>query len=143
MTPPAGLAAVLDREARSLVERLRLWTPARWAAAAPVLGTRADIAHHLAQALADTGAIWAQADRRTLPRLDSDLVLPDQLAVTAADLVRAGAPDDVVRGAVAHLLLHRRHLLADDAPPGLAAELGLDDLHVEGATVCQRGHDEM
>jgi len=138
------MAAVLDREARSLVERLRLWTPARWAAAAPVLRTRADVAHHLAQALADTCAIWAVAHRRTLPRLDSDLVLPDQLAVTAADLVRAGAPDDVVRGAVAHLLLHRRHLLADDPPPGLAAELGLDDLdlHVEGATVCQRGSDQ-
>lgn len=141
MTSDAGLAALLDREARSLVARLRLWTPARWAAAAPALGSRADLAHHLAQAMADTAAGCQGSPRRILPRLDSDLALPDQLAVTAADLVRARPQDDVVRAAVAHLLLHRRDLLGDDVPPGLAVELGTDDLLVEGATVCQRGYD--
>ena len=106
---------LLRREGDALVERLRVWTPARWAAGAPVLGTRADVAHHLAQR------------RRVLPRLDSDLVLADQLAVTLDDLVRAGPPPGVARRATAHLLLHRTHLLGDEVPPRLADAL-YDDL---------------
>lgn len=111
--PDAG--ELLAREARSLVERLRLWTPERWAAAAPPYGTRGDLVHHLAQALA------AQETDRSLPRLDSDLALPDQLAVTADDLVRSGRATEKH---VAHLLAHRRDLLGDDVPAGLLAELG-------------------
>ena len=117
-------AALLARESRSLVERLRLWAPARWSAAAPALGTRGDVVHHLAQALADAAARAEGQPLRALPRLDSDLGLPDQLAVTADDLVRAGAAADVLRAAVVHLLLHRTELLAEEVPPGLAASLG-------------------
>lgn len=135
MSPPS-LVAVLDREARSLVQRLRLWTPARWAATAPALGSRADVVHHLAQSLADTAAGLEGRPARPLPRLDSDLALPDQLAVTADDLVRAAPAADVVRAATAHLLLHRRHLLDDAVPPGLAAALGLDDVLDDGRRVC-------
>jgi hypothetical protein len=127
---PTDLTALLAREAASFVARLRLWTPARWAAAAPVLGTRADVVHPLAQELADDAAALEGRPPRPLPRLDSDLALPDQLAVTADDLVRAGPAGDVAARAVAHLLLHRRHLLGEDVPPGLAAALGRD---VEGA----------
>jgi hypothetical protein len=133
MTP---LPAVLDREARSLVQRLRLWTPSRWAAAAPVPGTRGDLAHHLAQRLADAAADLEGTTRRALPRLDSDLALADQLAVTADDLVRADPPADVARSAVAHLLLHRKHLLDDDVPPRLAAALELDDVLAAGEQAC-------
>jgi hypothetical protein len=132
------MTALLDREARLLVQRLRLWTPARWSAAAPVLGTRGDLAHHLAQALADDAAHLEGTARRALPRLDSDLVLVDQLAVTSSDLVRAGPPDELARSAAAHLLLHRRHLLDDDVPPGLAAALGLDDVLAAGERTCAR-----
>lgn len=102
---------LLAREARSLVDRLRLWTPSRWAAAAAPWGTRADLVHHLAAAFAgeETG--------RPLPRLDSDLALPDQLAVTADDLVRSGRARDEHVG---HLLAHRRDLLGEDVPASLA-----------------------
>ena len=116
----ADPAELLAREAGSLVQRLRLWTPQRWAAragdAASAYGTRADLVHHLAQAFVTA----AGETHQPLPRLDSDLVLPDQLAVTADDLVRSGRAD---LGATAHLLAHRRDLLGDDVPPGLLAEL--------------------
>lgn len=133
---PTDLTALLAREAASLVARLRLWTPARWAAAAPVLGTRADVVHHLAQRFADDAAALEGRPVRQLPRLDSDLALPDQLAVTADDLVRGDPPDAVAGGAAAHLLLHRRHLLGEDVPPGLAATLGRS---VEGSCREDRG----
>ena len=113
---------LLAREARSLVERLRVWTPARWAAEVPPYGTRGDVAHHLAQWLASRAG---EAPIR-LPRLDSDLALPDQLAVTADDLVRTGNAE---LGDVAHLLAHRRDLLNDEVPEALRARLG--DLPIE------------
>ena len=109
-------AELLAREARSLVERLRLWTPQRWAAAAPPYATRADLAFHLAQSFVTA----AGETERPLPRLDSDLVLPDQLAVTADDLVRAGRAS---LEHVAHLLAHRRDLLDEDVPASLTAQL--------------------
>lgn len=112
--------ALLAREAASLVARLRLFTPARWSAALPPYGTRGDAVHHLAQALVDAEG---SAPVR-LPRLDSDLALPDQLAVAADDLVRAGR---ATSDAVAHLLLHRSEVLADEVPAGLVPELGEPD----------------
>jgi hypothetical protein len=45
-------------------------------------GTRGDLAHHLAQALADRAAAAEGRRDGPLPRLD-DLALADQLAVTA------------------------------------------------------------
>ena len=110
-------ADLLSREARSLVERLRLWTPGRWAAAAPPYGTRADLVHHLAASFVRQ----AGETPLPLPRLDSDLGLPDQLAVTADDLVRCGRAD---LPAVAHLLVHRRDLLGEDIPAALLTRLG-------------------
>ena len=107
---------LLAREARSLVERLRVWTPARWAAEAPPYGTRADLVHHLAQWLARRAG---EAPVR-LPRLDSDLALPDQLAVTADDLVRTGTAE---LADVAHLLAHRADLLGEDVPAPLLERL--------------------
>lgn len=119
---------VLRRESASLVARLRLWTPARWAAAAPDdaarPGTRADLAFHLAASFARAAGAPVR-----LPRLDSDLALPDQLAVTADDLARQDAGPVGVVDAVTHLLLHRGHLLGEQAPDGLIAELAaLDQL---------------
>lgn len=134
---PTDAVALLRRESRSLVQRLRLWTPARWAAAAPPHGSRADLAHHLAQALADVAADVERQPRRPLPRLDSDLGLPDQLAVTADDLARAAPTVPTVRDATAHLLAHRLDLLGEQVPDGLAAALGLDDVAAHGRRVCE------
>lgn len=127
----AGVA-LLAREASSFVARLRLFTPARWQAGCPPYGTRADAAHHLAQWLADE---VGEAPVR-LPRLESDLALPDQLAVTADDLVRSGQP---AHDAVAHLLLHRAELLDEPVPTGLVTALGETDeraLLVRARRVC-------
>ena len=129
------LVALLRRESRSLVQRLRLWTPQRWAAAAEGGRPRGDLAHHLAQALADAAADAEAAERHPLPRLD-DLVLPDQLAVTADDLVRAAPAPEAARAATAHLLTHRRDLLGEEVPSGLAAALGLEDVLAAGRVAC-------
>jgi hypothetical protein len=131
------MTALLRRESRSLVQRLRLWTPARWAAAAAPFGTRADLVHHLAQSLADLAADAEGEPRRPLPRLDSDLGLPDQLAVTADDLVRALPPAEAARAATLHLLAHRRDLLAEEVPAGLAAALGLGRAEQPGCPLCE------
>ena len=134
---PQDPVALLRRESRSLVQRLRLWTPSRWAAAAPTHGSRADLVHHLAQSLADGAAEAEGAKRRPLPRLDSDLGLPDQLAVTADDLVRAAPQAQVATAATAHLLLHRKDLLDEDVPAGLATALGLQDPLDAGRAACR------
>ena len=130
--------ALLRRESRSLVQRLRLWTPARWAAAAPPYATRAELAHHLAQSLADLAAEAEEEQRRVLPRLDGDLALPDQLAVTADDLVRAAPSPGAAVAATAHLLAHRKDLLDEDVPAGLAAALGIADVVAAGREECRR-----
>jgi hypothetical protein len=113
-------AELLAKEARSLVERLRLWTPERWSASsgrtAPPYGTRGDLVHHLAQSYVDAAGETDQP----LPRLDSDLALPDQLAVTADDLVRSGR---ATTAHVAHLLAHRRDLLGEEVPASLLEQL--------------------
>ncbi len=122
---PDDPADLLHRESRSLVQRLRLWTPARYAAAAPLHGTRGDLVHHLVQVLADGAADLQGGPRRAVPRLDTDLALADQLAVVSADLVRARPPEQVARDATAHLLLARRDLLGEEVPPSLAHSLDL------------------
>jgi len=127
--------AVLDREARALVQRLRSWTPARFAADCPGHGTRGDVVHHLAQALADAAADLERRPRRVVPRLASDLGLADQLAVTAADLVAAGPPD--AAALTSHLLLHRTQVLDDEVPAGLTASLGLGDVLTAGQAECR------
>lgn len=136
MRTPEDPVVLLRRESRSLVQRLRLWTPARWAAAAPLHGTRAELVHHLAQALADLAAEAAGEPRRGLPRLEGDLGLADQLAVTADDLVRAQPPAEVARRAAVHLLAHRKDLLDEDVPAGLAAALALRDPVGAGRAEC-------
>ena len=137
--PPDRTGAPVDllrRESRSLVQRLRLWTPARYAAAAPPWGTRADLVHHLAQAYADAAADLEREPRRPVPRLDSDLALADQLAVTSDDLVRAGPDPDLARCTTAHLLVHRTELLGEDVPTSLAGALDLPDVLAAGRAAC-------
>jgi hypothetical protein len=130
---------LLRRESRSLVQRLRLWTPARYAAAAPPWGTRADLVLHLAQACADAAAALEGEPRRTVPRLDSVLGLADQLAVTCDDLVRAQPDDDLARAVTAHLLVHRLDLLGEEVPASLASALALADVVHVGRAACALG----
>jgi hypothetical protein len=125
---------LLAKEVRSLVERLRLWTPQRWAAAAEPWGTRADLARHLASWLADAAARIEGTGLHDLPVLRPDLLVADQLAVTGDDLVRAEPPAELCKDAVAHLLAHRFDLLGEDVP----ASLGGWDTLSYGRTVCAR-----
>lgn len=124
--------ALLHKEAALLVQRLRSWTPTRWAADCAPWGTRADLARHLAQAWADTCARLEGEPHRALPVLAVDLLVADQLAVTADDLWRADPDEDVCLDAVGHLLLHRRDLLGEDVPASLGGEHTLE----RGQKVC-------
>jgi hypothetical protein len=126
--------ALLAKEVRSLVDRLRLWTPARWAAEAEPWGTRADLGRHLASWFADAAAAVEGSDLHDLPVLTPDLLVADQLAVTGDDLVRSSPPADLCGDAVAHLLAHRFDLLGEDVPTSLG---GWDTLSY-GRTVCAR-----
>jgi hypothetical protein len=128
--PDAPLAKELD----ALVQRLRLWTPARWAAACPPWGTRADLGRHLAQWCADQAALLEGGPRRQLPVLAPDLLVADQLAVTGADLLRAGPAADLAADAVAHLLAHRLDLLGEEPPTSLGGAQAL----ARGREVCAR-----
>ena len=124
MTAPELLA----KELASLIQRLRIWTPARWAAAAEPWGTRADLVRHLAQWFADR----AGEGDRVLPVLKPDLLVVDQLAVTADDLLRTSPDALTCSEAVDHLLVHRLDLLGD-LPP---ASLGGEDAVRRGRAVC-------
>jgi hypothetical protein len=86
------LARAVDR----LVDQVTNWTPSRWAAASAGGGSRADAAHALAQRLADLEAQAAGRPPRPVPRLPSDVALPDQWRVLARDLVHADPPPDLV-----------------------------------------------
>ncbi|MGB8649981.1 MAG: hypothetical protein WCD35_04895 [Mycobacteriales bacterium] len=123
---------LLAKEVDALVQRLRLWTPARWAAAADPWGTRADLCRHLAQWLADRAAAREGEPQRFLPVLQPDLLVADQLAVTGDDLVRTGPDDETCKAAVDHLLAHRLDLLGEDVP----ASLGGDEALARGRAVC-------
>ncbi len=124
--------ALLRKESVLLVQRLRLWTAQRWAAGDGPRGTRADLVRHLAQAFADTCAVLEAAPSRPLPLLAVDLVVADQLAVTADDLWRAAPDDSTCLDAVAHLLLHRQELLGEPVPPSLGGTATLE----RGKAVC-------
>jgi hypothetical protein len=80
------LSTELERAIGRVVEGTRHWSPARWRSQA---GTaKADAMHALVQALADLTADAEGRPRRAVPRLPSDLHLPDQLQVIALDLAR-------------------------------------------------------
>lgn len=120
MTPAPGsgasggeLAAMVDR----LIGQVAHWTPARWAASgasavepASGTGSRADLVHHLVQRLADLEAAATGRPAWPVPRLDSDLALPDQLRVVARDLLAAPASPRQLAAAVAAVRRTRESL---------------------------------
>jgi hypothetical protein len=94
--------AELTRAVDRLVRRVAHWEPPRWAAT--VAGgrtSRGELLHALVQYVADQAADAEGTHHRTVPRLDNDRALPDQLRVVAGDLAAAGPPPDVLAEAAA------------------------------------------
>jgi hypothetical protein len=87
----------LTAAVRKFVGQVSHWTPSRWAASSPSGPARADLVFALVQRVAELSP--AAAGRR-VPRLDSDLALPDQLRVVAADVL-ADAPTRAAEAAEA------------------------------------------
>ncbi|MFR9776262.1 hypothetical protein ACL02O_09380 [Micromonospora sp. MS34] len=104
-------AAELDRAVELLVRQVGHWEQPRWSAQAEGGNvSRADLVHKLVQEIANLAADVAGEPRRDVPRLGTDLVLPDQLRVVAADLVTAGAPETVLSRAAATISATRSAL---------------------------------
>jgi hypothetical protein len=100
----------LTAAVRRLVRHVSHWTPSRWAAFSASGTRRSDAVHDLVQWLADRAAEVEREPRRAVPRLENDLVLPDQLTVVANDLAVAGGDDETIRAAVARVNEVRRAL---------------------------------
>ena len=101
----------LSRAVDLLVAQVAHWMAPRWAASATVGNVaRSDLLHRLVQRIANLAADAEGEPRRTVPRLDNDLVLPDQLRVVAADLLAAGPPASVLADAAAEVVATRRAL---------------------------------
>lgn len=102
----AGAGAGLRQAERRLVARVSHWNPVRWAAPAALdspAHSRADVVFALVQVLADLGAEAEHRHRRAVPRLSSDLALPDQVRVMVADLLRADAAEATLKSAQASI----------------------------------------
>jgi hypothetical protein len=93
-----------------LVNQVSHWTPPRWAASSVSGPTKAEVVHALVQGVADLAADAEGEPRRPVPRLDSDLALPDQLRVVTADLA-AAAPDEATAERAAALIAAARKAL--------------------------------
>jgi hypothetical protein len=110
----------LVRAVDRLVDHIGQWTPSRWAASTASSGaggatgggtvSRAETVHALAQRLADLEASVTGRPDRPVPRLDNDLALPDQLRVTARDLLAADPSEPVLAAAVDAVADARRAL---------------------------------
>jgi len=106
-------AQELVRTVELLINQVGHLTPQRWAAPAiPGGPPRAELVHGLVQRLADIAADTEGAPRRSVPRLDNDLALPDQLRVVAADLIAAGASEMLTHAAAADVAEVRAELAA-------------------------------
>jgi len=104
-------AAELNQVVELLVRQVRHWTAPRWGAVATGGNTaRADLMHRLVQEIANLAADAEGEPRRTVPRLENDLVLPDQLRVVAADLLAADPPPETLARAVAEVTATRSAL---------------------------------
>ncbi|MFY1619396.1 hypothetical protein [Micromonospora sp. WMMD736] len=103
--------AELEQAVRLLVGQVGHWEQPRWAATATTGNvSRADLVHRLVQEVANLAADAEGQPRRTVPRLDNDLALPDQLRVVTADLLAAGADADVLARAAAEVTATRNAL---------------------------------
>ncbi|KAB1933377.1 hypothetical protein F8271_24535 [Micromonospora sp. ALFpr18c] len=104
-------AAELDQAVQLLVRQVGHWEQPRWAAAAATGNVpRADLVHRLVQEIANLAADAEGEPRRTVPRLDNDVALPDQLRVVTADLFAAGTDAEVLARAAAEVTATRSAL---------------------------------
>ncbi len=100
--------AGLGRGVELLVRQVGHWQQPRWSAVASAGNvSRADLVHRLVQEIANLAADAEGEPRRTVPRLDNDLALPDQLRVVAADLLAADPPDEVLARAATEVAATR------------------------------------
>ncbi|WP_433537068.1 hypothetical protein ACQPZK_04450 [Micromonospora sp. CA-249363] len=103
--------AELEQAVRLLVGQVGHWEQPRWAATATTGNVpRADLVHRLVQEVANLAADAEGQPRRTVPRLDNDLALPDQLRVVTADLLAAGPDAKVLARAAAEVTATRNAL---------------------------------
>ncbi|WP_213452917.1 hypothetical protein [Rhizomonospora bruguierae] len=106
----ADLTRAVDR----LVRRVGHWEPPRWSGPVPARdggsASRADLMHALVQRIADHAADAEGIDRRPVPRLDNDRVLPDQFRVVSADLAAANPAPPLLSEAVAAITETAHHL---------------------------------
>jgi hypothetical protein len=86
----------LARAVEQLVNQVAHWTPARWTRSGSAVAV-----HALVQRLADLDAAVEGLATHRVPRLDSDLALPDQLKVVTVDLLAADPPAPVLAEALA------------------------------------------
>ncbi|MFC6019450.1 hypothetical protein ACFP2T_24980 [Plantactinospora solaniradicis] len=101
----------LARQVDLLVRQVAHWTAPRWGAPATSGNSaRSDLLHRLVQLLANLAADTVGERRRTVPRLENDLALPDQLRVVAADLIAADPPAAVLAEAEVEVAATRRAL---------------------------------
>ncbi|RKN43591.1 hypothetical protein [Micromonospora endolithica] len=106
-----GWGGELGRAVELLVRQVGHWQQPRWAAPAATGNvSRADLVHRLVQEIANLAADAEGQPRRTVPRLDNDLALPDQLRVIAADLMAAGPSAEVLARATAEVTATRTAL---------------------------------
>ncbi|WP_416905716.1 hypothetical protein [Micromonospora echinospora] len=104
-------AVELDRAVEQLVRQVGHWQSPRWSAlAADGNVSRADLVHRLVQEVANLAADAEGQPRRTVPRLENDLALPDQLRVVAADLVAAAPASEALARAAAEVTATRSAL---------------------------------
>jgi hypothetical protein len=108
--PAPVTAEELARAVDRLVDQVAHWSTARWSAPSVQGGTRADAAHALAQRLADLEARASGRPPRPVPRLPTDLALPDQWRVLARDLADADPEPEVVAAGARELLRTRAAL---------------------------------
>ncbi|MFV2101731.1 hypothetical protein [Micromonospora sp. LOL_024] len=98
----------LGRAVELLVRQVAHWQQPRWAAGTSGGNvSRADLVHRLVQEIANLAADAEGEPRRTVPRLDNDLALPDQLRVVVADLLAAGPDDGALTRAAAEVAATR------------------------------------
>jgi hypothetical protein len=108
---PTMSAEELGRAVDLLVRQVGHWTAPRWGAkAATGNAARADLMHRLVQQIANLAADAEGEPRRSVPRLDNDLALPDQLRVVASDLVVAAPTEEVLAAATAEITATRAAL---------------------------------
>ncbi|WP_433531521.1 hypothetical protein ACQPYA_05325 [Micromonospora sp. CA-263727] len=101
----------VGRGVELLVRQVGHWQQPRWSAIASGGNvSRADLVHRLVQEIANLAADAEGEPRRTVPRLDNDMALPDQLRVVAADLLAADPTDQILARAATEVTATRTAL---------------------------------